>query len=138
RLTELQLSQRVEREALHYISAHPLAPLAVAFYNSLRLLELEGRFAWQASTAAIGLPGTTAEVGVVSFWLLCVLALAGLFTRPVRTVPRWVWVIPVLLWLSVAVVNAETPRIREPVDPFLILLAAAAITPALGLVGRRL
>jgi 4-amino-4-deoxy-L-arabinose transferase-like glycosyltransferase len=138
RLTELQLSRRLQSQAFDYLSDHPYAPLAVLFYNSLRLLELEGRFAWRASTAAIDLPGTTAEVGVVSFWLLCVLALAGLFTRAVRAVPRWLWAVPVVLWLSVAVVNAETPRFREPVDPFLILLAAAGLTSAIEVVRRRL
>jgi len=33
----------------------------------------------------------------------------------------------VLLALSVVLVNVETPRFREPVDPFLILLAAAGL-----------
>ena len=28
------------------------------------------------------------------------------------------------MWLTVVLVNAETPRFREPLDPFLILLAA--------------
>jgi hypothetical protein len=137
-LTELQLSGRLQHQALHYISAHPYAPLAVLFHNSLRLLELEGEFAWHASAKAMSIPATTADVGVISFWVLCVLALAGAFTRPVRAVPRWLWGAPVLLWLSAAVINAETPRFREPVDPFLVLLAAAALAPALGLVRRRL
>ncbi len=43
-----------------------------------------------------------------------------------RAAPKWVWVVPLLLALSVVLVNVETPRFREPVDPFLILLAAAA------------
>ena len=34
---------------------------------------------------------------------------------------------PLLLALSVVIVNVETPRFREPVDPFLILLAAAGL-----------
>jgi hypothetical protein len=129
-LTEPQLSARLQSQALHYIGDHPLAPVAVTYHNSLRLLELEGSFAWHASAAATDIPPQTAEVGVLSFWLLCLLALTGALTRVARGTPRWLWLAPVLLWLSVAAVNVETPRFREPVDPFLILLAACALAAA--------
>ncbi len=46
--------------------------------------------------------------------------------------PKWIWWVPILLALSVVVVNVETPRFREPVDPFLILLATAALATAVG------
>ena len=40
--------------------------------------------------------------------------------------------------LTVVFVNVETPRFREPVDPFLVLLAACAIgSVAERLLGRR-
>ncbi len=136
-LTEPALSSRLQSQALQYIGDHPFSPLAVAYHNTLRLLELDGSFAWRVSAAAIDLPRQTAEIGVLSFWILCLLALAGAFTRAARAAPAWLWAVPVLLWLSVAVVNAETPRFREPVDPFLILLAACAVAGAVrALVGR--
>jgi 4-amino-4-deoxy-L-arabinose transferase-like glycosyltransferase len=129
-LTEPALNSRLEHQALHYIGAHPLAPLAVLGHNSLRLLELEGSFAWRASAAAISIPAGTAEIGVLSFWALCLLALAGAFTRVARRAPLWLWSAPALLWISVALVNAETPRFREPVDPFLLMLAGCALLAA--------
>lgn len=131
-LSEPALSARLETQALNYIGEHPLAPLAVAYHNSLRLLELEGSFAWRASAKAMGLTEQTAHIGVIGFWVLGLLALVGLFAPAVRPAPRWLWAIPVLLWLSVAVINAETPRFREPVDPFLIFLAAGGLATALG------
>jgi len=138
RLTEPELSARLQSQALHYISDHPLAPVGVTFHNSLRLLELEGSFAWHASAAAMDIPPQTAEVGVLSFWLLCLLSLAGALTRAARGAPRWLWLAPLLLWLSVALINAETPRFREPVDPFLILLAACALAAAVEATSSRL
>jgi 4-amino-4-deoxy-L-arabinose transferase-like glycosyltransferase len=136
-LTEPQLSSRLQTQALNYIGDHPLSPLAVAYHNSLRLLELEGSLAWRQSAAAIELPRQTAEAGVISFWILSLLALAGAFTRAARAAPGWLWAVPLLLWLSVALVNAETPRFREPIDPFLIMLAACALASAVRrLVGR--
>jgi 4-amino-4-deoxy-L-arabinose transferase-like glycosyltransferase len=132
RLTEPQLSARLERQAFHYIGTHPFSPLAAAYHNSLRLLELEGAFAWRASAHAQGIPRGLANAGVICFWLLCALALAGAFTHRVRAAPPWVWVIPLLMWISAALINAETPRFREPVEPFLILSAACALA-AVGL-----
>ncbi len=125
-LTEPEIGDRLERQALHYISAHPLSPFAVAYHNTLRMFELEGSSAWKASASAISLPTNTARVGIFGFWVLCLLALAGAFTKLARTAPKWIWWVPILLALSVVLVNVETPRFREPVDPFLILLAAAA------------
>ena len=130
RLNETQLSSRLLNAAGHYVENHPFSPFAVGYYNSRRLLELEGSYAWRASAKAISLPIGVARAGVISFWLLCLVALAGLFTRAARAAWRWLWVTPVLLWLSVALINAETPRFREPIDPFLILLAACGLAAA--------
>ncbi|HTP18915.1 MAG TPA: glycosyltransferase family 39 protein [Solirubrobacteraceae bacterium] len=132
RLTEPEIGSKLQRQALHYISKHPLSPFAVGYHNGLRLLELEGSFAWRASAAAISLPLSVARSGVLGFWVLSLLALAGAFTRLARRAPRWVWVVPLLLALSVVLVNAETPRFREPIDPFLILLAAAGLATLVG------
>jgi len=126
-LTEPQISDKLQHQALDYISAHPTAPIQAAFHNTLRMLELEGTYAWHASAAAISLPVSTARDGVIGFWIVGLLALAGAFSKPVRAAPKWVWGVPLLLALSVVLVNVETPRFRAPVDPFLILLAAAGL-----------
>jgi 4-amino-4-deoxy-L-arabinose transferase-like glycosyltransferase len=130
-LSEPTLGAKLESQALHYIGHHPLAPLAVLYHNTRRLLELEGSYAYRVSAASIDLPEQTARIGVVSFWLLCLLAIAGAFTRVARRAPWWLWFVPLLMWLSVALVNAETPRFREPLDAFLILLGSCAIATAL-------
>ena len=137
-LAEPTLSARLEHQALHYIARHPTAPVAVLYHNTRRLLELEGATAWRFSAASIGLPLGTARIGVASFWLLALLALGGLFTRAFRRAPAWLWLVPVLLWLTVALVNGETPRFREPIDPFLILAASCALSTLLArAIGRR-
>jgi len=126
-LTERQLGDKLQAQALHYITKHPAAPLQAAFHNTLRLFELEGSYAWNASAKAIGLHTGVARVGVFSFWAMCALAIAGLFAPAVRRGPKWIWAIPLLLGLSVVLVNVETPRFREPIDPFLVILGACAI-----------
>jgi 4-amino-4-deoxy-L-arabinose transferase-like glycosyltransferase len=126
-VSEPELGDRLQSQALHYIGRHPLAPLQVAYHNTMRLFELEGSYAWHASAEAQSLPLGVARVGVISFWIMCGLALVGAFTRFARRAPLWLWAVPVLLALSVVLINVETPRFREPIEPFLILLAGCAI-----------
>jgi hypothetical protein len=55
-------------------------------------------------------------------------------------VPPFVWAIPVLMFLSVVFLAVETPRYRTALDPFIVLLAAVAVTSAVGggvRIGRR-
>ncbi len=129
-MSEPALGNRLFNQAFGYIGHHPLAPLVVAYHNTRRMLELTGTFAWRASTDAIDLPRGLAAAGVVSFWLLALLAVAGSLTAVARGAPRWLWAIPALLALSVVLVNVETPRFREPIEPFLILLASCALVTA--------
>jgi hypothetical protein len=126
--TELHLNDVLQTKALNYIKGHPLSPIEVTFHNMIRMFELEGDYAWQNAAHVQGLSDSTAWRGIISFWILCALAIAGLFTAAVRRAPRWIWAVPVLMALSVALVNVETPRFREPVDPFFIMLAACAVT----------
>jgi 4-amino-4-deoxy-L-arabinose transferase-like glycosyltransferase len=130
RLTEAQLSSRLTGQALDYIGDHPAAPLLAGYHNTVRMLELEGSYAWRASATAQDISASVAHTGVISFYVLCVLALLGLVTRRVRRAPRWVWAAGILMWLSAVVVNMETPRFREPVEPYLIVLAACALAAA--------
>lgn len=137
-LTEPQLDSRLQDQASDYIGSHPLSPLDVLYHNTRRLLELEGSRAWKTSASSIDLPIATARIGVLSFWALCLLALAGLLTTAVRRGPKWLWLAPVLLWLTVGLVNSETPRFREAIDPFLVLLGACAVEAAIRAVRSRL
>jgi hypothetical protein len=136
RYTEPALSNRLVSQTLSYIGAHPLAPLDVGWHNLRRMLELEGTAAWHDSARAIGLSLSTAKTGVIAFWIMSCLALFGAFTSSARRAPRWLWAVPVLLALSVLFVNVETPRFREPIEPFLVLLAACAVASALSRVTR--
>jgi hypothetical protein len=133
--TEVGLSSKLESQALRYIGDHPSAPLIVALHNTLRMFEVEGTFAWHASAAAIGLSTRDAGIGVLSFWIVCLLAIAGIMTSAVRGAPRWLWAIPILYALTIVFVNVETPRFREPIDPFLLLLAGCAVEAALQRLG---
>ena len=41
---------------------------------------------------------TFADIGVVNFWIVAVLAIIGAFTRAARRAPWALWTVPLLLW----------------------------------------
>lgn len=127
---EPALQSRLLHLALSYIGAHPLYPFTVALWNTLRLAGLTGmaQARYDAGLAGIGSP-SVAEVGVYCFWVVAALAAAGVAVRGIRRrVPGFVWLVAGLLFLSVILVNGEAPRLRIPIDPFVILVAGAALT----------
>ena len=54
-------------------------------------------------------------------------ARAGRRGAGARAIPWIVWAVPLVMYLSVVFLAAETPRYRAPIDPFVILLAALAL-----------
>ncbi len=126
-LTETQLSSRLDSRTLSYVFHHPSSVVSAAWHNTLRLAELEGSSAWRQSAQAIGLSNSTAQIGVICFWVLCGLALLGLVAPVGLRAPGWLWGAPLAMWLVTALVNAQTPSFRSAIDPFLILLGARGI-----------
>ena len=79
------------------------------------------------TTPTIALSGC-AIAGVVCFWVYALLALVGAFTRQARAAPLWLWAVPLLMYLGVVFLVVETPRYRTAIDPFIVLLAALAVS----------
>jgi len=138
---EAVLDKRLRAASWRYIGDHPTYVAEVGFWNTLRMLDLDGQRRWRATAATITVDSRWADRGVRCFWLFALLALAGAATRAARRTPLFVWAIPVLLFASVVFLAVETPRYRTALDPFVVLLAAVAVTTALRTgaerVGRR-
>ena len=124
---EPTLERELRRAALHYIGDHPLFVAKVGWWNTRRMLELAGRRRSRATAATITINHKWADRGIVCFWIVAGLALAGVVTRRARRADAFVWAVPALMFLSVVFLVVETPRYRTPIDPFLVLLAAAAV-----------
>ncbi|WP_028064175.1 glycosyltransferase family 39 protein [Solirubrobacter soli] len=125
---EIVMERRLSHAGREFIRRHPGYLVTVAYWNTRRLLDLAS-LRWSrhtASTISVG-PGW-AVAGVVCFWVFAALALFGATRRAARQVPWFVWVLPLAMYLSVVFLAAETPRYRAPLDPFVILLAAIAVT----------
>lgn len=124
------VNRRLTGRVLDYVAAHPLYVPEVGFYNTVRLLDLGGRPRSRFTAQMIGIGRSYADAAVLCFWVVGALALLGVLTRYARRSPLWLWAFPLVLFLSEVFVSTETPRFRAPLDPFVILLAALALTTA--------
>jgi 4-amino-4-deoxy-L-arabinose transferase-like glycosyltransferase len=126
---EPQFQSRLLHLALDYVEQHPLYPAKVAFYNTVRLVDLGGLSLarYTATLSGIDSP-VVAEAGVFCFWAVLIAAV-GACALPVirRSVPMFLWLVAALLLASIVLASAETPRLRMPLDPFVILIAGAGL-----------
>jgi hypothetical protein len=109
------------RDGLRYAVRHPLYTIEHTAANLLRMAQLkdDGR----ATSFEIPQAG---PLNRLSFWAVLALAAVGALTAASRTAPRWLWFAPALVVGSAAFVLGLV-RLRVPADPFLVLLAAAAL-----------
>ncbi len=139
KLPESVRSSRLLHAVLTYIGKHPTDVLQAMFWNTVRLADLEGRFISRRSAVKdVGATARTADAAVYIFWLVGLLALAGVLTGAARSAPGSLWLVPALIWLSEAPITTGTPRFRAALDPWIILLAGCALAALSGLLSRGL
>jgi hypothetical protein len=113
--------------ARRYIRDRPTYVVEVGFWNSVRLLGLQGTLPDAQGAAEVLIGPRTAKAVTYSVYPLLILVLAGIALGALRRVPRWTWLLPVLLWLSLVPVSAGHSRYRIVIDGFLLVIAAYAI-----------
>lgn len=125
---EAVLEQELRSASLDYIKDHPGSPFKVAYWTTRRMLDLAG-WDWAIHTAGTISAGKRAgAAGIICFWIFALLAIGGVFTRRAREAPLWLWAVPALMYLGVVFLVVETPRYRLAIDPFVIMLAALALS----------
>ena len=113
----------LRRAAFRFVARHPAYPLAVAWHNLWRWLDLAGPRRARFEAATIGITRAVGDARAPFAWALAALAALGLAPAHARARcgSR-----PLALLATTLPVNAETPRFRAPLDPFLILAARHA------------
>ena len=125
-MSELDKQAELRRRALRHLREHPGYAVEVAGRNAARMLSL-GDVGWQRSNAgALGLPPWAGLTMAAGFWVLLALAAIAVVAGPGRRLPWAWWLGPPLLVLSAALLGGEL-RYRAPVEPFLIVAAAALV-----------
>jgi 4-amino-4-deoxy-L-arabinose transferase-like glycosyltransferase len=139
--TETELDAKFRSKALGFALDHPGYTISITVRHALQLVELRntlltGGTSHREQSIPLGFARDTNRGG---FLLLALLAIAGaVLARRLwwRRELLWFWSIPVLLFVSVVVVQGS-PRYRLPIDPFLCLLAAAVPLSLLDRLRRR-
>lgn len=124
---------RLTSVALDFASDHPRYIATVVSWNVRRMLGLAGQSRWRFEAATADIGPRAADAAMLCFWVVALLAATALASGAARGVPRALWLAPALLIVSVLLVNAETPRFRAPLEPFLLVLAGVALSR----IGRR-
>jgi peptidoglycan/LPS O-acetylase OafA/YrhL len=128
---EVELDRELSREGREFILENPTYPLEAISLNGLRIFGLGAdragyeRF-WYGE---MGIPERAQKWVRWSVYLMLVAAIVAAFVAGparLRRAPLVFWITPVLLALSVIPIHGG-PRYRLPVDPFLVLVVAAAI-----------
>jgi 4-amino-4-deoxy-L-arabinose transferase-like glycosyltransferase len=125
---EIAWNDALREEGIEFIREHPGYVPKVVWWNLRRVFDAAGLEWLRFEHGAYGLPRALATVELVAFWPVALLALGGLLTRAARAAPRWLALVPAVLLLPVLVVGYS--RFRAPIDPFLAILAAAALAAA--------
>jgi 4-amino-4-deoxy-L-arabinose transferase-like glycosyltransferase len=124
-IDEIQLDRELRSRAIAYAREHPGYILEAVARNSVRMLGFDNS---SVPLANQSLSVTTSQGRVVRVgWFgAAALGLAGWFTAARRRVPLWFWLSPVGFFAAGAA-SAGLLRYRIPIDPFVLLLATAAI-----------
>jgi hypothetical protein len=126
---EVRLNNLFNRAARDYATAHPAYIATVVAYNFLRLFDLAGlAFARAATYGEYGYQSSAGLAEFVSILALLALAIVGALRGGLRGWPAGLWLVPVLL-LVVTLPTRANPRFRAPIDPYLVIIASAALVP---------
>lgn len=115
----------LQAQALREIESHPAYVLKVAYWNAIRMFDVAEIRLARNNLHDTDIPLAPALALMNAAPLLEVLAIGGLFDRRARRVPRWFWLVPLLLATTLFV--SGFIRFRAPIDPFLVMLAAICL-----------
>jgi 4-amino-4-deoxy-L-arabinose transferase-like glycosyltransferase len=127
-LDENQVNKELSKAGRTYAKDHPGYVPRVFWWNGLRLLALERPVATtEAAYKFQGIGPGYAKLALIAWYLAVTAAVAGLLLGGARGVPWWLWVVPLLLYVSVIAISSDI-RYRAPIEPFVLCAAAAAVT----------
>jgi 4-amino-4-deoxy-L-arabinose transferase-like glycosyltransferase len=127
-LDEDQVNKKLAKAGRTYAKDHPGYVPRVLYWNGRRLLGLARPLAVAKDAYHFqGIGPGYAKLALLSWFVVAVVALAGLFLGALRGTPWWLWIIPPLLYLGVIWISSDI-RYRAPIEPFVIWAAAFALT----------
>jgi hypothetical protein len=126
-LDEREVGKYLGQAGRDYAKEHPGYVPRVLWLNGLRMLGLDdGTRTNRIAYSFQGISAGWANLAVAAWYLVALLAIAGLLLGAWRAAPAWLRLTPVLLYVSVIWISGDV-RYRLPIDPFAICAAAYAV-----------
>ena len=123
-LDENEMNKKLGEAGRDYAKEHKGYIAEVVWWNGLRVLQLSRPVSnGEATYAFQGIGPGYAKLATLGWGILALLALAGMALGALRAWPWWLWLLPPLLWLSVAWISGDI-RYRLPIEPFVIWAGA--------------
>jgi 4-amino-4-deoxy-L-arabinose transferase-like glycosyltransferase len=127
-LDENEVNKKLGKAGRTYAKDHPGYVPRVLWWNGLRLLGLERPLPTVEATYEFqGIGKGYAKLALLAWYLAALAAIAGLVLGALRGGPWWLWVVAPLLFVGVIWISSDV-RYRAPIEPFVLLAAAFAIT----------
>jgi 4-amino-4-deoxy-L-arabinose transferase-like glycosyltransferase len=114
-------------DALHFIGRHPASVPEAGFWNTLRLFDLYQPGYDRLINDGLGTDHFVTHLAVYSVYPLLLLAIAAMPLGVARRLPGFIWLMLGLLLVTTVFATVGTVRYRLPIDPILLLLAAATL-----------
>lgn len=134
-LDEAEVSRELQSRAIDFVGDHPTYPLALAYRNTRRMLQLQTSGLRAADAELLGFSGDSRASAAfkaaywssaVGFALLVILTIAAVVRGYARRVPAFIYMLAALQILSLVFI-AGGPRYRLPADALLLIVAAPAV-----------
>lgn len=122
-LGEKELADELQHRARQYATDHPTYLAKIVFWNSLRLFDLTGFDFGRVVGDSLGYSARVSDLAVLGWYLVAPFALAGAWLARHR-LPWELWLVPAAIW-GTTVLALGTFRYRAPIEPFVLVFAAA-------------
>lgn len=131
--SEGELYEALQQRTREYIEENPSSLVKALYYNGItRFWDLRSLDDALAEVPFHARTRSVATVGIIMYWILLVLAVAGLTLAWRQGRRRLVLAVAALVVAATLLYTTEgTTRYRAPLEPFIVVLAAAAIAPRL-------
>ena len=127
RAQEAEWDEALLERAKEYVLDHPVYPLEVAFWNSLRLVSLyEPGHDREVLQEGVGIPSAVAAAGVYGAWAMVPLIIALFVLGRGWGLPGFLWFVAVAMAASAVLLGGGNARYRAPVQVLMVVGAAAS------------
>lgn len=128
--TELEVDDVLRERALDYLGDHPLYPVKVAFWNTVRLFDLDGGEYSRFVAQYVPYPRYLTNLAIWCSYLVLAAGIVGAFLKRARLAPLALWLVPVFIYVFMVFTLPASIRYRASLEPFAIFLAAITVIGA--------